>query len=82
MMIQLFLCEEFLLFASGTLEHFICMFEHVFSEQMLAGEEIRAMLTKVALLKEVHVISTQVLLHFLDAFKSEAAAFATDDPLS
>ena len=82
MMIQLFLCEKFLLFTSGTLEHLICMFEHVLPKQMLAGEEIRAMLTKVALLQEVHVISAQVLFHILDAIKSEAAAIAPDDALS
>lgn len=82
MMIQLFLCEKFLLFTSGTLEHLICMFEHVLSKQMLASEEIRTMLTKVALLQEVHVISAQVLFHILDTIKSEAAAIATDDALS
>ena len=50
MMVQFLLCEKFLLFTSRTLEHLISMFEHVLSKQMLAGEEIRTMLTKVAVL--------------------------------
>ena len=81
-MVQFLLCEELLLLTSWTFKDLIRMLEHVLPHKMLAGEEIRAMLTEVAILQEVHVISAQMLFHLLHAFKSQTTTIATDDALS
>ena len=82
MMVQFLLCEELLLLTSWTFKDLVRMLEHVLPHKMLAGEEVRAMLTEVAILQQVHVISAQVPFHLFDAFKSQAAAVATDNSLS
>ena len=81
-MVQFLLCEELLLLTSWTFKDLIHMLEHVLPHKMLAGEEVRAMLTEVAILQEVHVISAQVPFHLFDALKSQTAAVATDNSLS
>ena len=82
MMVQFLLCEELLLLTSWTFKDLISMLEHVLPHKMLAGEEVRAMLTEVAILQEVHVISAQVPFHLFDALKSQTAAVATDNSRS
>ena len=62
-LVRLLLSQELLLRADWAPVDFVCVSEHVVPQAVLEGEPVRALLAEVAVLQQVHVVRTHVLLH-------------------